>query len=165
MNGDPHFHQFALTRSLYLRNGVAVTVRPMGLRDGARLQAYVRDLSRESRRNRFLGAMKELPDAELFRLGRLDYDDQGALIAQTWSEGAWRIIGEARYAMTHERRLCEVALSVADPWQRRGLGLALMQTLEDRARDLGADVVVADALHTNEAVKRLARRTAFSIRP
>ena len=47
-----------------------VTVRPMWPGDGERLQTYIRGLSRESRHNRFLGALNELSPMELARLAQ-----------------------------------------------------------------------------------------------
>jgi GNAT superfamily N-acetyltransferase len=154
-----------LALPLRVRWGQVVTVRRMRPQDAERLQSYIRGLSRESRRNRFLGALNELSPAELAKLGGLDLRDQGVLIVETRCAGECTIVAEARYAMAHEKSTCEVALSVNDRWQRQGLGTWLMGILEARARDLGARVVTADALRTNDAVKALARKAAFSIKP
>ena len=150
---------------LRLRGGEVVSVRPMRPGDGERLQTYIRGLSRESWHNRFLGALNELSAMELARLGRSDHEDHATLIVETVHEGDRRIVAEARYAMMHDRPTCEVALSVTDDWQRRGLGTALIEILTARARRLGAQVMVADALRTNEAIRGLARKTDLAIRP
>src|SRR5215831_12824825 len=156
MRNEAHTDTLALP--LRLRGGDVVTVRPMRPGEGERLQTYIRGLSRESRHNRFLGALNELSPTELTRLGRSDHEDHAALIAETWDEGDCRIVAEARYAMTCERSTLEVALSVTDDWQRRGLGTALIEILASQARRLGARTMVADALRTNEAIKALARK-------
>ena len=150
---------------LRLRGGEVVTVRTMRPGDGERLQTYIRGLSRESRHNRFLGALNELSPMEMARLERSDHEDHAALIVETLHEGRCQIVAEARYAMMRERSTCEVALSVTDGWQRRGLGTALIEILTARARRLGAQVMVADALRSNEAIKGLARKTDLAIRP
>jgi GNAT superfamily N-acetyltransferase len=155
----------ALTARLRLLGGQAVTVRPMKPSDAGALQDYVRGLSRQSRHNRFLGALNELSPAELNRLSRLDHQDQATLLAETEINGVRTIIAEACYAMLRPTSQCEIALSVADPWQRQGLGTQLLAILECRAIELGARDVVADALYSNEAVKALFRKTEFTIRP
>lgn len=153
-----------LNRSLLLSCGyLTVAVRPMQAHDMDCVQSYVRGLSRESRRNRFLGALNELSLAELKRLSDLDRASAATLIAEAQIAGAPRMIGEARYAMIGDR--CEVALSVSDSWQRRGLGSALLEILESCAWGLDARQIVAEAFYSNEAVKRLTAKFGFTIRP
>jgi acetyltransferase len=59
---------------------------------------------------------------------------------------------------------CEFALSVTDPWQRRGLGTLLLRLIECRARLIGARYLFGDVLATNAAMKCLARRRGFLLR-
>jgi RimJ/RimL family protein N-acetyltransferase len=155
---------YALTRSLLLPSDILVAVRPMEQRDIESLQSYIRGLSRASRHNRFLGALNELSLAELKRLSDLDHSIEAALIAEVQIASARRVIGEARYAMITDDATCEVALSVSDRWQRRGLGTALLKMLESRAQALGARCIAAEALHSNEAVKALTAKLGFRIR-
>jgi acetyltransferase len=153
-----------LNRSVLLSGGyLMVTVRPMEADDMDRVQSYVRALSRESRRNRFLGAVNELSPAELKRLSDLDRVGSAMLITELQIDGEHLMIGEARYAMTGDT--CEVALSVSDSWQRHGIGSALLEILERCACDLKAREIVADAFQSNEAVKRLTTKFGFAIRP
>jgi len=155
---------YALNRSVLLSGGyLMVTTRPVEARDMDRFQSYVRGLSPESRRNRFLGALNELSLAELKRLTDLDCVRSAMLIAEAQICGVPRMIGEARYAMIGDR--CEVALSVSDSWQRRGLGSALLEILESCARGLDAREIVAEGFHSNEAIKRLTIKFGFAIRP
>jgi hypothetical protein len=47
-------------------------------------------------------------------------------------------VGVARYVRDHERRdSAEIAVSVLEPWQGRGVGQALLHRLAHRARDEG----------------------------
>jgi acetyltransferase len=153
-----------LNVSLRLPGACAVTVRLMEPHETGALQSYIRSLSPQSRRNRFLGALNELSTAELNRLGRLDPAQQAVLLAEIEIGGARKIIAEARYALLLEGTQCEIALSVTDHRQRQGLGTLLLEILERRASDLGAHSVIAEALHSNEAVKGLFRKAGFIIR-
>jgi acetyltransferase len=70
-----------------------VTLRPVGPRDGVVLQAYIRRLSPESRRDRFFVALNEMPPWELDRVTHLDQKCELALLAETLVDGApidWR---------------------------------------------------------------------------
>jgi hypothetical protein len=59
--------QSGFAGTLRLTAGECVTLRPIRPRDAGTLQAYIRNLSSESRYNRFFGALNELPSAELLR--------------------------------------------------------------------------------------------------
>lgn len=146
-----------------LPGGVPVVVRAIRPRDADRLQAYVRGLSHESRRNRFLGILSELAPTELARIARMDRPDALALLAFVADGHEGSIIGEAIQAIAPGSGQCEIALSVTDAWQRRGLGTRLLETMECRARMLGARFLVGDVLRTNTAMKGLARKRGFSV--
>jgi GNAT superfamily N-acetyltransferase len=150
-----------LNHTLRLPVGQRVSVRPLRSQDAEVLQAYVRGLSRESRRNRFLGAVNELAPAELERLTHLDCRSQLALIAGTDVDGAPMIIGEARLAIALDLLRGEFALSVADAWQGHGLGALLLADLECRAKSLGVRWLVGDVLRSNEAMNGMARKAGF----
>jgi GNAT superfamily N-acetyltransferase len=147
-----------------LPDGERVTVRAIRPQDAGQLQAYVRGLSGEIRRSRFLGAVSELAPARLDRLTHMAAPGELALLAFADIGGESPIIGEAILVTEPHSRRSEIALSVADAWQRKGLGTRLLRNLECRARMLGARDMFGDVLRTNTAMKCLARREGFVIR-
>jgi GNAT superfamily N-acetyltransferase len=151
----------SLAPAVHFPVGKSVTLRPIGPRDAAVLQAYVRGLSPESRYNRFFGALYELPQTELDRVTHLDRKYQLALLAETCVDGALIAIGEASYAFAPERLESELALSVAEDWRGKGLGTLLIADIERRARSQGAGYLSGDILRSNEPMKGLARKTGF----
>jgi len=140
-----------------------VTVRPIMPRDAPNLQSYVRRLSRESRHNRFLGGLNELSPRELERLSHAEQTGTHVLIAELEVEDDLQIIGEAPYAAMDDAATYEFAISVADEWQRRGIGTRMVQLIEQQVASLGARSLVADALQSNQAARGLARRVGFII--
>src|SRR5262249_6109072 len=151
-------------RVLRLPGGEPVMVRAISPQDADCLQAYVRSLSGPARRNRFLGAVSELAPTELDRLTRMDGPHELVFIAFTCIGGEMAMIAEAVQVIAPENRRCEIALSVIDAWQRKGLGTLLLSHMESRARMLGVRHVIGEILRTNEAMKGLARKAGFSIR-
>ena len=149
-----------LIHGLRLPGGEPVTVRPVCPQDSDTLQAYVRALSPDARYKRFFGPLRELPPAELDRVIHLHPPNQLGLIAQTRADG---VIGEARYALSPDRRECEFALSVAEGWHGKGVGTLLLGDVECRARSLGASHLVGDVLRSNEAMQALARKAGFAM--
>jgi acetyltransferase len=63
-----------------------------------------------------------------------------------------------------ESRRCEIALSVADAWQRKGLGTILLSHMKCRAKMIGVRHVIGEILRTNEAMRGLAHKAGFAVR-
>ena len=144
------------------RSGNAVTVRFVEPRDAEALQAYFRSLTTRSRYNRFLGAISELPPAELDRFIHIGEADRFSVVATMNVDGIDTIVGEARYAFDTDTDNFEFGLSIDDRWQGHGIGKALLGNLECRAAAFGAKRVFGDTLRSNDAMIGLARKSGFA---
>ncbi len=111
---------------LRTRTGELVTVRFVVPRDAEALQSYFRSLSVRSRYNRLMGAISELPKAQLDKFIRVGDDDSFSVVATIDVDGAETIVGEARYAFDPVAARIELGLSVDDRWQGHGIGSALL---------------------------------------
>ncbi len=147
--------------SLRLRDGQPLTVRFLEPGDAEALQAYFRGLTTNSRYNRFLGAMSELPRNLLADFVHVGEGDRFTVIATMTVDGHETIVGEARYAFDPDKDSFEFGLSIGDRWQGRGIGAALMRNLECRAAAFGATQVFGDTLRSNAAMIALARKSGF----
>jgi RimJ/RimL family protein N-acetyltransferase len=147
--------------TLRLRTGKSLSVRFVEPRDAEALQAYFRSLTVRSRYNRFLGAMSELPQAELHHFTHVE-GDRFSVIATMSIDGHETIIGEARYAFNTDTDSFEFGLSIDDRWQGQGIGSALLRNMECRAAAFGAGRLFGDTLRSNEAMIGLARKSGFS---
>jgi len=145
-----------------LRTGRPVTLRFVEPDDAEALQAYFRSLSSRSRYNRFLGAISELPPAELDRFIHVGEADRFSVVAVMGIDGAETIVGEARYAFDADTDSFEFGLSIDDRWQGHGVGAALLQHLEWRAAAFGANRLFGDTLRSNDAMLGLARKSGFA---
>ena len=124
------------TRSFRLKDGAEISIRPIAPDDKAQLKATFERLSDESRFRRFLSPKNELTPQELAFLTEIDHRDHEALVAVE----ARRLegVGVARYVRSqHDFGVAEVAVTVADDWQHRGVGSALLAELVERARAEG----------------------------
>jgi len=149
--------------TLCLPDGERIALHALRPQDAARLQTYICGLSAESRRNRFLGAVNELAPRQLERLTHMNHPGELALLALADTGGEPRMVAEAMLVSAPDTRRSEIAMSVADAWQGKGLGTLLLRDLECRARMLGARYLYGDVLRTNTTMKTLARRAGFSI--
>jgi GNAT superfamily N-acetyltransferase len=164
MNHPKSVERSAQSSGFRLPGGETVVVRAISPQDASRLQAYVRNLSGPARHNRFLGAVSELAPAELDRLTRMNDPGELALIAFASAGHKTLMVAEAIQVTAPQSRCCEIALSVADAWQRRGLGTLLLRNMECRARALGVRSMTGEVLRTNDAMRGLARKAGFAIR-
>jgi acetyltransferase len=85
----------------------------------------------------------------LARLTQIDYDREMAFVAAIERDGAERLIGVSRYIADPDGEGCEFALAVADEWQKKGIGTALMRALLDRARSKGLRRMHGEVLAEN----------------
>jgi GNAT superfamily N-acetyltransferase len=147
-----------------LPGGERITLRVVRPQDAGALQAYFRGLSNESRYRRFLGALAEVTAKQLARLAAMDGSDDLALLAFAETGATSCLVGEAVLASEPGSARSEFALSVADAWQRRGVGAALLADLECRAGMRGARHLYGDVLRANIAMKNLARKAGYALR-
>ncbi|WP_137936641.1 bifunctional acetate--CoA ligase family protein/GNAT family N-acetyltransferase [Chitinivorax sp. B] len=160
-----HPYPTHLTKDATARDGTLIHIRTMRPEDAEMQQVFVRNLSEESRYNRFMNTMKQLPDSLLIRLTQLDYAREIALIAYVEQDGAEMQIGVARFAANPDGESCEFALVVADAWQGKGVGSLLMTQLFDAARDKGLKIMVGEIFAANSNMLKLMDKLGFEIRP
>lgn len=146
-----------------LPHGAVVRVRPIRPEDAEMEASFVKNLSTSTKSFRFMVAMRELPRELLIRLTQIDYDRELALVALVERGGVEKEIAVARYAMT-DAETAEIAIVVADEWQRRGVGLRLLEMIVDAARARGIARLEGEVLDENAAVIALVRRLGFTIR-
>ena len=137
-----------------LRDGSTVLIRQVRGTDAPLLADGFARLSARSRRMRFLGTKTTLSAAELRYFTDVDHYDHEALGALSPAGG--RGAGIARYIRdSDDPRAAEIAVTIADDWQGRGLGAELLARLSDRARQAGIDRFTATVAADNVAMTRL----------
>jgi RimJ/RimL family protein N-acetyltransferase len=123
-------------KPVVLRDGSAVLIRQVKTTDAALLADGFARLSPASRQMRFLAVKKQLSAAELRYLIDVDHHDHEALAALDRTSGQG--VGIARYIRdADDPQAAEIAVTIVDDWQRRGLGTELLARLSDRARQEG----------------------------
>jgi ribosomal protein S18 acetylase RimI-like enzyme len=139
-----------------LPDGSAVIIRQVQPTDAPLLVDGLAQMSPQSRRWRFLAVKNELSDADLRRLTDLDHHDREALGALDTATGHG--VGVARYARSAEDPYAaDVAVTVVDSWQRRGVATALLARLSVRARQAGIHSFTAVVSADNEPMIALLR--------
>jgi EmrB/QacA subfamily drug resistance transporter len=140
-------------KTVVLRDGSAVLIRQVHSTDAPLLADGFARLSDASRQMRFLTRKKELSPAELRYFTDVDHHDHEALGAL---DHGGRGVGVARYVRDAEDpQAAEIAVTIVDDWQSRGLGTELLAQLCDRARQEGIRRFTALVAADNAAVAAL----------
>jgi acetyltransferase len=147
-----------------LADGTDIVIRPIRPEDAGIEQAFVRNLSPQSRYYRFMQALRELTPEMLVRFTQIDYDRELALIAVTTVSGKEIELAVGRYITNPDGESCEFALVVADDWQGRGVGTRLMQQLIEAARARGFRSMDGEVLASNARMLEFCANLGFEIR-
>ena len=148
-------------RKVVLTDGSRGIVRPIVPDDKWALVNALEDLAEDSRERRFLFNKASLSEKELKHLSSPDGIDHIAfgLAVETEEEGELLPISVARcFRDADDSELAEIALVTADPWQGRGAGAELIQSLSAAASGVGIRRWVAVMFSDNFAMKRLLER-------
>jgi RimJ/RimL family protein N-acetyltransferase len=147
----------AAGRRVVLRDGSKVVIRQVRRSDAPLLADGFARLGPESRRLRFLRRKDELTPAELRYFTDIDHHDHEAIGALAPTAGGG--VGVARYVRdASDPQSAEIALTVVDDWQGRGLGTELLAQLSGRARAAGIRRFTALVSADNAAMTALLRR-------
>jgi len=143
--------------------GQAISIRPMRPEDLEIETEFVQAWSAETRYNRLFSAGSHTSPERLKQITRIDYSRDMALIATLMLEDREVQIGVARYVLRDDDKTCEFALAVADAWQQRGIGRALMLNLMDAAAKAGIETMEGQILSSNERMLKFMRSLGFTV--
>lgn len=140
------------------RDGQALVLRLMRPSDKAKLVVAFAQLSARSRYLRFFASKSELTEKELRFLTETDCMNHFAIAAlERLDDGPeGQGIGVARFVRDGEEpTAAEVAITVIDEWQHRGVGRILLERLLEAARERGIERFRFECLAENEDIQRL----------
>ena len=140
-----------------LSDGGTVHVRPVRPSDAERLVAFHGRLSHQSVYYRFFSPRPRLSQDDVVRFTTVDYDDRMALVALLGDD----LIGIASYDRWPGRREAEVAFTVDDEHQGRGVATVLPEHLAVIARSHGMTRFTAEVLPENRKMLSVFKRAGF----
>jgi acetyltransferase len=162
---DPAY-PFQYVFSLQLKNGMKISIRPIRPEDEDAMARFHESLSDRSVYLRYFHMEKLSSRVAHSRLARrcfIDYASEMALIAEYFNpeEGRNEIIAVGRLIRVTGEKEAEIALLVADKFQKCGVGAELMRRLIQVGRDEQLERVVATVLPENMGMRVLASHHGF----
>lgn len=127
-----------------LRDGRPAHLRPIRADDADGLVEFHKSLSPETIYYRFFAPYPELSERDVDRFTQVDYADRVGLVITQSGE----IIGIGRYDRISDHE-AEIAFTVRDDYQGRGIGSVLLEHLAAVARENGISMFYAEVLPDN----------------
>jgi GNAT superfamily N-acetyltransferase len=141
-----------------LPDGGSILVRLLEPVDAPALRRFHDSLSDQSRYRRFLSPHPHLSEADLDHLTELQHPDRVAFVAEADGE----LAGVGRYERQGDT--AEVAFTVADAHQGRGIGTILLAALAACAAAHGIRSFFAEVLCENHAMLHVFRDAGYDVR-
>ena len=145
-----------------LPDGRTVHLRAIRPGDRENLQRGFQQLSQASVRDRFFSVKRDLTPSELTYFTEVDFLHHVALVAELQDGTQLRPVGVGRFVRNNDQPdHSELALTVIDELQGKGIGKVLLYRLIDCARELGVRHLDATVLAQNTRVARILSKTGL----
>jgi GNAT superfamily N-acetyltransferase len=151
-----------------LNDGTRVLLRYIQPSDRDELRRGFRELSAESRYRRFFAAVTDLDDRMLDYLTKVDGENHVAIVAfvESLDMKEEHGVGVARFIRVKgEPNVAEIAITVVDDQQRKGLGTLLLLTALREARARGITHFRGECLQDNAPILSLLEAAGARARP
>ena len=145
-----------------LRDGRRATIRALQPQDReAMVEAWERT-GDKSRYRRFFTSKRALSEGEIKFFVDVNFTTHVALVAEL-EDGGRRIVGGAGRYVVCAPGSAEVAFMVDDAHQSLGIGSLLMRHLVVCARSAGREMLVAEVLPENSAMREVFERAGLAV--
>jgi RimJ/RimL family protein N-acetyltransferase len=157
--GDPELEE--MESEYTTPDGVTVQVRPIRPDDEEMVRELIYSYSAETLLHRFFRPISSMPHEEIQKLIELDYTQDMILAAVAPRGEGEMIVAVGRYHVAPDTGAAEVAFSMRDDWQRKGVGTHLFRELIDIARHRGVSTFIADVMLDNLGMVNLFHKCAM----
>lgn len=141
--------------------GKTLFFRPVKASDERLFQEYLYRLSERSVYLRFFQRRKAFPRDLAQELVAVDYADNLGIVATEGTSDTAPIVAAAHWMLDPNSNMAEVAFSVADEYQRQGIGTHLFQFMVRLARERGIRGFRATVMAANVGMRRIFEKSGY----
>jgi len=152
----------AMESTFTMQDGSELRVRPINPADEDMIRDLVYSYSPETILHRFFHQVPAMPHSDLQKLIEVDYRRDIILVAiENIGRDVQRIVAVGRYHINPATGAAEVAFSMREAFQGKGLGTYLFQRIIEIARNRGVATFYAEIMADNTAMVRLFHKCAI----
>jgi RimJ/RimL family protein N-acetyltransferase len=145
-----------------LPNGQLVRLRAIRPDDRAALRNEFLKLSKGTVRDRFFSIKLDLTPTELKYFTEVDFEQHVALVAELKTDSGYQPAAVGRLVRSADQAdHAEIAITVTDALQGKGIGKIMLRRVIDCARELGVRRIDASVLADNKRMMHLIRKTGL----
>jgi RimJ/RimL family protein N-acetyltransferase len=143
------------------RAGLEILLRPIKITDEPLLKDFFYRLSDKSMYRRFMSSRRDMPHRQLQQFVVIDYTREIVILASITAGEKEEVVGLGQYAIAGDSHTAEVAFTVRDDYQNKGIGTELLSYLTFLARSQGLLGFTAETLMDNVPMLRLFEKMGF----
>jgi acyl-CoA hydrolase/GNAT superfamily N-acetyltransferase len=150
--------------SFVLDDGTQVTLRPVHPTDEPSMRELHYALSQDTIYYRFMTRVQRFTHREILNYVYIDHRKDVAIVGTVPEAHGEEIIAIGRYYLDEKTNRAEVAFTVRDEWQGRGIGHALFDHLVTLARRAGIAGFSAEVLRENRRMQAVFNHSGLKVK-
>ncbi len=149
--------------SFVLEDGTQVTFRPVHPTDEANMRELHYALSQDTIYYRFMTRVQRFTHKEILNYVYIDHRRDVAIVGTVPEAHGEEMIAVGRYYLDEKTNRAEVAFTVRDEWQGRGIGHALFAHLVTIAKRAGIAGFTAEVLRENRRMQAVFNHSGLKV--
>jgi acyl-CoA hydrolase/RimJ/RimL family protein N-acetyltransferase len=141
-----------------------ITIRPAKPVDERRIQEHYYNLDKDDIFSRFFHDKTSFGRSEVESKSQIDYIKDLTLVAVVGEFGFGRVVAVGESMLLADTNMAEVAFSVNEKYQNKGLSRLILRKLADSARENGISGLIAYTSPKNQAMIRLFKTLPYKIK-
>jgi acyl-CoA hydrolase/RimJ/RimL family protein N-acetyltransferase len=150
-------------RTVILKDGTSILIRPARASDVAGLQDIFYDMTKEDVYTRFFINMRSLSASEAQFMCNVNYDTDMAFLAVAGTRENEKIVGSSCYVVNLSTNTAEVGYMIRSGWQSMGIGRILQERMKEYARARGLLGFTGEILAGNTKMINLAKKACNNV--
>jgi len=152
-----------LETRLKLKDGEEIFFRPVKISDEPLLKEFFYSLSPQTMFRRFISTRRDMPHERLQEFVVVNYAEEVSIQAVILKDAKEEIVGIGRFYLDENTHTAEVAFTVKDAFQNRGIGTELLDYLIYLAKKRGLIGFEAELLTENKPMLRVFTKADFQL--